>query len=199
MSTRDQGEKWMRWIGASLVAIPNKNDFNSQSNLSYTRCAAAKRVTSLQSLSPRHCARATQLLSKKCRSGGEQLAAVCQIWPARDLNLQTSNFRDERVSALSGYTNQKYMNTREKAKENAVPQTSFCHRDDTTKPNSLYNSWSLSQSLMPFVSSSSKLPMSNASAAFTSPLGGINGGTYCKQYRNSDVTSPPTVNKMIKG
>lgn len=34
--------------------------------------------------------------------------------------------------------------------------------------------------LMPLVSSSSKEPMSNASAAFTSPLGGIKGGEYCR-------------------
>lgn len=32
---------------------------------------------------------------------------------------------------------------------------------------------------MPLVSSSSKEPMSKASAAFTSPLGGIKGGEYC--------------------
>lgn len=34
--------------------------------------------------------------------------------------------------------------------------------------------------LIPFVSSSSKEPMSKASAAFTSPRGGISGGGYCK-------------------
>lgn len=33
--------------------------------------------------------------------------------------------------------------------------------------------------MMPLVSSSSKEPMSKASAAFTSPLGGIKGGEYC--------------------
>ena len=37
----------------------------------YTRCKTPKRVTSLRGPSPRRCARATQLLSKKCRSGGE--------------------------------------------------------------------------------------------------------------------------------
>lgn len=41
-----------------------------------------------------------------------------------------------------------------------------------------YNSWSVSVSLIPFVSSSSNEPISNASAAFTSPRGGINGGVY---------------------
>ena len=34
------------------------------------------------------------------------------------------------------------------------------------------------QTLIPFVSSSSKLPMSKASAALTSPRGGMSGGVY---------------------
>ena len=54
----------------------------------YTRWITPKRVTSWRGPSPRHCARATQLLSKKCRSGGEPLATLCPIWPARDLNLR---------------------------------------------------------------------------------------------------------------
>lgn len=37
--------------------------------------------------------------------------------------------------------------------------------------------------LIPFVSSSSKEPMSKASAAFTSPRGGISGGGYCGRTR----------------
>ena len=37
-----------------------------------------KRVTSFLGPSPRNCARATQLLSKKCRSGGELLATLSQ-------------------------------------------------------------------------------------------------------------------------
>ena len=45
----------------------------------YTRCNTPKRVTSLWGPSPRHCARATQLLSKKCRSGSELLAILCPI------------------------------------------------------------------------------------------------------------------------
>ena len=40
--------------------------------------------------SPHHCARATQLLSKKCRSGGEPSVTLCPIWSARDLNLRPS-------------------------------------------------------------------------------------------------------------
>ena len=38
-----------------------------------------------------------------------------------------------------------------------------------------------SSTLIPFVSSSSKEPMSKASAAFTSPRGGISGGGYCSR------------------
>ena len=37
--------------------------------------------------SPRHCARATRLLSRKCRSGSEPSATLFPIWPVRDLNL----------------------------------------------------------------------------------------------------------------
>ena len=44
-------------------------------------------LTSWRGPSPRHCPRATQLLSKKCGSGGQPLATLCVIWPARDLNL----------------------------------------------------------------------------------------------------------------
>ena len=39
-------------------------------------------MTSLRGPYPRHCANVTQLLSKKCCSGGEQLETLCQIWPA---------------------------------------------------------------------------------------------------------------------
>ena len=54
----------------------------------YTRFITPKRVTSLRGPFTRHCARATQLLSKKCRMGGEQLAALCPIWPDRGLNFR---------------------------------------------------------------------------------------------------------------
>ena len=51
--------------------------------------------------SQQHCARATQVLSKKCRSGSElPLAALCPIFPARDLNLRPPHrSTDERVNA----------------------------------------------------------------------------------------------------
>ena len=45
----------------------------------YTRWITPKRVTSWRGPSPHHCARATQLLSKKRRSGGEPLATLCPI------------------------------------------------------------------------------------------------------------------------
>ena len=41
-----------------------------------------KLVTSLLGLSTRHCTLATQLLSKKRRSGGEPLATLCRILTA---------------------------------------------------------------------------------------------------------------------
>ena len=67
-------------------------DFPLKSNQNqifhYTRCNTPERVTSWRGPSPRHCARATQLLSKKCRNGGEPLATLCPILPARDLNLR---------------------------------------------------------------------------------------------------------------
>ena len=52
-------------------------------------CITPKRVTSWWGSSPRHCApQVTQILSKKCRSGGEPLATLCLITPALDLNLR---------------------------------------------------------------------------------------------------------------
>ena len=45
----------------------------------YTRCIMPKRVTSLRGPSSSHCARATELLSKKYHSGGEPLATLCPI------------------------------------------------------------------------------------------------------------------------
>ena len=54
----------------------------------YACCIALKRVTSWRVPSPRRSARATQLLSKKCRNDDELLATVCPIWPVRDLNLE---------------------------------------------------------------------------------------------------------------
>ena len=65
-----------------------RHQIKSNQIFHYTRCNTPKRVTSWWGPSPRHCARATQLLSKICRSGGEPLATLCPIWPARDLNLR---------------------------------------------------------------------------------------------------------------
>ena len=43
---------------------------------------------SLRDPSPRHSARATQFYLEKYRSGGEQLATLCPIWPVQDLDLK---------------------------------------------------------------------------------------------------------------
>ena len=65
----------------------------------YTRCITPKRVTSRRGPSPRHCALATQLLSKKCRSGGKPLATVVSDLTSPRFDPQTSRSRDERVAA----------------------------------------------------------------------------------------------------
>lgn len=65
---------------------------------------------------------------------------------------------------------------------NTVSATSACHLSEMTRGKFLYRSWSASVSLIPFVSSSSKEPMSKASAALTSPRGGIKGGVYFCRY-----------------
>ena len=44
----------------------------------YTRCITLKRVTSWRGPPPHHCARATQLHLKKCRSGGKPLTTLCR-------------------------------------------------------------------------------------------------------------------------
>ena len=61
---------------------------NSNQIFHYTCCIAPKRVTSLRGPSSRHCARAKQLFSKKCRNSGGPLATMCPMCPARDLNLR---------------------------------------------------------------------------------------------------------------
>ena len=77
------------WIFITcLFLLEYKCYWRSNQIFHYTRCKTPKRVTSWRGPSPRHCARATQLLSKKCCSGGEPLATLCPIWPARDLNLR---------------------------------------------------------------------------------------------------------------
>ena len=78
----------------ALIVIVTK----SLSLFHYTRCNTPERVTSWRGPSPRHCARATQLLSKKCRNGGEPLATVSDLTGPR-FEPQTSRSRDERVTA----------------------------------------------------------------------------------------------------
>ena len=43
--------------------------------------------------------RATQLLSKKCRSRGEPLATLCLVWDGLRFEPQTSSSKNERVTA----------------------------------------------------------------------------------------------------
>ena len=45
----------------------------------HTGSITPKRVTSWRGPSPRYCAWIAQLLTKKCRSGGEPLATLCPI------------------------------------------------------------------------------------------------------------------------
>ena len=65
------------------VAFLNLRTYSSSYQIKsyrhYTRCNTPKRVTSWRVLSPRQCARATELLSKKCCSGGEPMATLCPI------------------------------------------------------------------------------------------------------------------------
>ena len=70
-------------VDEALVGV-----FKSNQILHYTHCITPKHVTSLRGPPPSHCASAAQLLSKKCRSGGEPLATLCSIWPAQDMNLR---------------------------------------------------------------------------------------------------------------
>ena len=67
----------------------------------YARCNTPERVTSWRGPPPRHCARATQLHSKKCRNDGEPLATLCPIWPARDLNLNLPLQRRKRYRSTN--------------------------------------------------------------------------------------------------
>ena len=55
----------------------------------YTRCIAPKRVTSWRGPFPSQCAQATQLLVKKCCSGGRLLTTLCSICPVQYLNLRS--------------------------------------------------------------------------------------------------------------
>ena len=60
----------------------------SNQTFHYSHCVTQTRVMSWRVQSLRHCARATQLHSRKNRSSGDLLTAPCQIQPARDLNLR---------------------------------------------------------------------------------------------------------------
>ena len=91
-------EVYFSWL---RIPLPDVAHFISVSSnllnqinqiLQYTRCNTPKRVTSWRGPSPRHCARATQLLSKK----GVQF--VSNLTDPR-FEPQTFRSRDERVTA----------------------------------------------------------------------------------------------------
>ena len=56
--------------------------------IKYSLCYAKASNEFAESISESLRPNNTQLLSKKCRSGGEPGATLCPIWPARDLNLR---------------------------------------------------------------------------------------------------------------
>ena len=66
----------------------------------YTRCNTPKRAASLRGPFPRHCARVTQLLSTKCRSGGKPIGNDESDLTGRRFELLTYRSRDERVIPL---------------------------------------------------------------------------------------------------
>ena len=81
---------WGKWpqkavFQASLRFLKNK--ISKLFHYRPTRCITPKRVTSWQGPSPRHWARATQLLSKY-RRGGQPLTTQRPIWPTWNLNLR---------------------------------------------------------------------------------------------------------------
>ena len=80
-----------RWGFLQLLIVIGKKYFYiwSKQIFHYFCWITPKHVTSLRDPSLHCCARAAQLHSKKCRSGGEPLAKVCPIWLARDSNLSS--------------------------------------------------------------------------------------------------------------
>ena len=83
----------------------SQNDFNIvcakiKSNRIFTRCVTLKRVASWRDPYPCHCAQATQLLSKKCRSDVVQLVTLHGMTKPRFVP-RTSRSRDERIAAAS--------------------------------------------------------------------------------------------------
>ena len=72
---------------------------------SYTCCITPKRVTNLLRPSPRYCARATRLLSKKCRSSVASRWQHCGRF--RGLNLRPSSTETNALSLgqLAGFKN----------------------------------------------------------------------------------------------
>ena len=67
-------------------SVKRRSEIKSSNKIfSFTRCTMQKRITSWRNPSPRHCARAIQILSTKCCSGGELLATVSDLTDPRNL------------------------------------------------------------------------------------------------------------------
>ena len=88
VDTRWRGNGWYDALNYKRYCLKQiKRNIYQNQIFHYTRWVTPKRVTSSRGPSPRHFAQATQLLLKKCCSGGEPLATLCPIRPARDLKL----------------------------------------------------------------------------------------------------------------
>ena len=70
-------------LATRLSIVYSQKNFKSNSKFCYIICITPKRVTNWRGPSPRHCAQAAQLLSKKCCSGGKPFATLCSIWIGR--------------------------------------------------------------------------------------------------------------------
>ena len=82
------------------------NFVKSKSKFFFTRCITLKHVMSLRCPSPRHCAQATRLISKKCRSSGEPLATLPDLTgPRFDLLTPKKNALplDQQASHLTSF------------------------------------------------------------------------------------------------
>ena len=79
------------WLNCLLYAFtqwPNCVKWICKHQIKSFVILAVKRVMSWWGPSSRHCAWATRLLSKNCRSGSEPLATLHLIWPVRNLNVR---------------------------------------------------------------------------------------------------------------
>ena len=86
------GERQLTW------QVLQKNNIVNQI-FHYTRCNTPKRVTSWRGPSPRHCARATQLLFEEMWQRWRAFGSTVSDLTGSKFKPQTSRSRDERVTA----------------------------------------------------------------------------------------------------